>query len=69
MSRSLLRCRNPACSVPHGAVLGRLTEEGGLVLAAEVERFAVFLNSRRCVIYCPLCGTARDFGGAFVRSR
>ncbi len=63
MSRSLWRCRNWGCPVPHGAVLGRLTADGGLVLDRATERFAVHLDTRKAVVWCPRCGTPRDFRG------
>ena len=66
MSRSLWRCRNPGCSTPHGAVLGRLTVDGGLVLDPEVRRFAVYLDTRRAAVWCPACGAALEFRGNFV---
>jgi hypothetical protein len=68
MSRSLLRCRNLACPTPHGAVLGRVTIDGGLVLEAGVRRFAVYLDTRRAVIACPACGTTRTFSGRAICS-
>ena len=66
MSRSLWRCRNRACPVPHGAVLGRLTRDGGLVLDPAVEHFRAFLDSRRCMIVCPACEAEREFRGGAV---
>jgi hypothetical protein len=68
MSRSLWRCRNPACPVLHGALLGRVTCDEGLVLADAVG-FAVFLDTQRITVQCPMCGSARDFQGRYVRSR
>ena len=68
MSRSLWRCRNPHCPVPHGAILGRVTKKGGLVLDAAVVDFWVFLDSRRVVVQCPRCGHAREFRGVAVFS-
>lgn len=67
MSRSLVRCRNSACPVPRGAVLGRVTSEGGLVLDTGVRRFAVYLDTQRAVIHCPACGTPRGFRGPMIR--
>ncbi len=61
MSRSLWRCRNPGCCEPHGAVLGRLTADGGLVLDPGVMKFRIYLDTRRAVITCPGCGTVREF--------
>ncbi len=67
MSRSLWRCRNPACPAPHGAALGRLTKDGtGLVLDPGVMRFAVYLDTGRAELRCPACGAARDFRGRAV---
>ena len=69
VSRSLWRCRNPACPEPHGATLGRLTADGmGLALDPTVARFAVFLDTGRAEVRCPACGAARDFRGAVVRA-
>lgn len=68
MSRSLLRCRNPACPVSHGAVLGRVTPDGGLILEATVIHFVIYLDTRRARIACPTCGAARDFRGPMLRS-
>ena len=66
MSRHDWRCRNPGCTTPHGAVLGRVTTEGGLVPNAGVGRFAVYLDSRRATVWCPACGAAREFRGNAV---
>ena len=66
MSRSLWRCRNPGCPEPHGAVLGRVTADGGLVLDPGVGRFAVYLDTRRAAVWCPACGSAREFQGTAV---
>ena len=66
MSRSLLRCRSRACPVPHGAVLGRLTADGGLVLDPTVACFRAYLDTRRAVVVCPGCGAAREFRGDAV---
>ncbi len=67
MSRSLWRCRNPDCPVSHGAVLGRLTADGGLVLDPEVTAFRAYLDTRRALVACPACGMMREFrGGAVV---
>jgi hypothetical protein len=49
--------------VPHGAVLGRLTADGGLVLRPEVETYTVYMDTRRAVITCPRCGQTRGFRG------
>ncbi|MDP9364579.1 MAG: hypothetical protein M3Q10_10210, partial [Chloroflexota bacterium] len=66
VSRRLLRCRNEACPEPYGAVLGRLTADGGLVLDQTVVAFRVYLDARRSSIVCPGCGRARDFRGSFL---
>lgn len=63
MSRSLWRCRNWECSVPHGAVLGRVTAEGGLVLDPAVREFRCFLDTRRVMVTCPSCRLEREFRG------
>jgi hypothetical protein len=68
MSRSLWRCRNRECPAPHGAVLGRVTANGGLVLDASVANFNVYLDSRRAVIYCTHCGQHREFRGTALFS-
>ena len=68
MSRSLWRCRNPACRIPHGAVLGRLTAEGGLVLDPAVADFRAYLDTRRAVVACPCCGAERTFRGVALYS-
>jgi hypothetical protein len=66
MSRSLWRCRNPGCPVPHGAVLGRVTVDGGLVLDPAVRSFAVYLDTGRVEVVCPACETKREFRGTSV---
>jgi len=66
MSRSLWRCRSRACPVPHGAVLGRLTSDGGLVLDPAVVGFRCYLDTRRAVVACPACGAGREFRGGVV---
>ncbi len=63
MSRSLWHCRNPECSEPHGAILGRLTSSGGLVLDAGVRTFRCYLDTRRATVSCPACDTEREFRG------
>ncbi len=68
MSRSLWRCRNRGCCEPHGAVLGRLTADGGLVLDPGVTKLRVYLDTRRAVVACPDCGTSREFRGPGVFS-
>lgn len=67
MSRSLWRCRNPACPVAHGAVLGRVTADGELVLAATVRTFAAYFDTGRVEVTCPACGAKRDFSGRVLR--
>ncbi len=68
MSRSWWRCRNPACLVPHGAVLGRVTVEGGIVLDPAVQHFAVYLDTGRVEVMCPQCAAIRAFRGPSIRS-
>jgi hypothetical protein len=69
MSRSLWRCRNRGCPVPHGTVLGHLTADGGLVLHPAVESYTIYMDTRRAVITCPACRQAREFrGGALFSS-
>lgn len=67
MSRSLWRCRNPDCSTRGGAVLGRVTADDGLVLDSDVHAFAVYLDTRRAVVSCPVCGMRREFRGSWLR--
>lgn len=67
MSRSLWRCRNPACPTPHGSVLGQITAAGGLVLAPTVRSFVAYFDSGRAEIVCPVCGAKRDFRGNSLR--
>ncbi len=66
MSRRLWRCRNPACPEPHGAVLGQLTLDGGLVLRPTVSACRCFLDSHRAIIICAACGVEREFRGVAV---
>ncbi len=68
MSRSLWRCRNPGCLVPHGALLGVVTADGGLVLDPAVTSFRCHLDTRRAVVACPSCGASRDFHGTSIMS-
>jgi hypothetical protein len=68
MSRSLWRCQNRLCPIPHGAVLGRVTGEGGLVLDVAVETYTIYMDTRRAVITCPCCGQSREFRGGAVFS-
>jgi len=49
-------------------VLGRVTAEGGLMLNRSVERFAVYLDTKRATVWCPACGAAREFRGSSVIS-
>lgn len=67
MSRSRWRCRNPDCPSPHGAVLGRVTADGGLVLDPAVRAFAAYFDTGRAVITCPTCGAPREFRGSSLR--
>ena len=67
MSRSLWRCRNRACPVEHGAVLGRLASERRLVLQQDIQRLAVYFDTGRASVWCPACGVRRDFFGASVQ--
>jgi hypothetical protein len=67
MSRREWRCRNRECLVPDGAILGRLTCDGGLVLDSGVREFRCYFDSQRALVTCPECGTKREFrGGAFL---
>jgi hypothetical protein len=68
MSRSLWRCRNRGCADPQGAVLGRLTSDGGLVLDGTVTTYRCYLDTRRAAVCCPTCGTTREFRGRAVFS-
>ena len=68
MSRRAWRCRNRACPVPHGAVLGRLTADGGLVLDPAVRSFRCYLDTGRAAVRCPACGDERAFRGGAVLS-
>ncbi len=68
LSRSLWRCRNRACPDPHVAALGRLTNDGGLVLDPAVTSFRAYLDTRRTVVCCPACGAEREFRGSAVFS-
>jgi hypothetical protein len=67
MSTRRWRCRNPHCLVQHGALLGTLKADGGLVLEPEVMVGTVYLDTKRASIVCPVCGQARDFWGAWIR--
>jgi hypothetical protein len=67
MSRSLWRCRHPACPVRGGVILGRVTSDAGLVLDPAVQAFAVYLDTRRAVVICPACRTSREFRGTSLR--
>jgi hypothetical protein len=68
MSRVWWRCRNPQCTTPHGAILGRVTTDGGLVLAHGVVTFAAYLDTRRVVVTCPVCGAVKEFRGTAMVS-
>ena len=68
VSRHAWRCKNADCPEPHGAVLGRVTADGGLVLDQGAGRFAVYLDTRRATVWCPACGAAREFRGPSVRA-
>jgi hypothetical protein len=68
VSRSLWRCRDPGCLVPHGAILGRVTADGGLVLDPGVRGFRCYMDTRRAVVECPACGTEREFRGSAIAS-
>jgi hypothetical protein len=67
MSRFLWRCRYPACPVRGGAVLGRVTNDDGLVLDPAVQSFVVYLDTRRAMVACPACGMRREFRGTSLR--
>jgi len=67
VSRSLWRCRNPHCPTPGGAVLGRVTADGGLVLDLAVLTFAAYFDTGRGEITCPACGVRREFRGTVLR--
>jgi hypothetical protein len=69
MSRSLLRCRNPACPVPHGAVLARITAGGAIILGPDVGRFAIYLDTGRASFTCQACGQARNVHARIICSR
>jgi hypothetical protein len=64
LSQSLWRCRNRTCGVPHGAVLGRVTADGGLVLQFEAATFVAHLNTKR--VYAR--GGVREFRGNVLYS-
>jgi Fe2+ or Zn2+ uptake regulation protein len=66
MSRWLWRCHNPGCPTSHGAVMGRLTADGALVLDSAVSGFRCFLDTRHVMVVCPSCGTTREFRGPAV---
>lgn len=67
MSRTLWRCHNQSCPYPHGAHLGRITGDGGLVLDPTVRSFVAYLDTRRVHVVCPHCGMKREFRGPSVR--
>ncbi len=66
MSRRQWRCRHPSCPVPHGALLGRLTADGGLVLDPAVTSCRCYFDTRRAVVRCPACGAERAFRGSAI---
>jgi hypothetical protein len=68
MSTRLWRCRNPGCPVRHGAVLGWLNADDGLVLAPAVQVFRAHLDTRRVVVACPACTAEREFRGVALFS-
>src|SRR5215207_10356406 len=61
MSRSSWRCRNRECPVPHGAVLGWVTADGGLALQFEAATFVAHLDTNRVSVTCHACGDVREF--------
>ena len=67
MSPRVWRCRDAACPVPHGVILGRVTIDGGLVLAPAVRSFAAYFDTGRVEVICPACGKKRDFHGRALR--
>lgn len=68
MSRREWRCRNPHCSVPHGAVLGRLSvDTSGLAVDPAVSAVQVYFDAGRAQIRCPVCGAPRDFRGLRIK--
>lgn len=68
MSHRRWHCRNRACPAPHGAVLGRVTDDGSLVLDSATSDFKIYMDTRRVHVVCPACGTEREFRGAAVFS-
>ncbi len=66
---SLCRCRTPNCATRGGAVLGRVTSDDGLVLDSDVQAFADYLDTRRAVVSCPVCGMRREFRGSWLTGR
>jgi hypothetical protein len=69
MSRSLWRCRNRACPVPHGAVLGRLTRDGGLVVDGHVRGVSAYFDTGKVDVACPYCSVLRSFRGRWVTTQ
>lgn len=69
MSRRLWRCRNRACPVPHGAVLGSLARDSVLVIDHSVLILQCYLDTRRAAVTCPQCGRVKDFHGTVVLVR
>ena len=68
MSRRLWRCRNPVCPVLHGASLGRLTSDHGLVIDPSVATFQAYFDTKKAIITCPHCGARREFRGQAIFS-
>jgi hypothetical protein len=67
MSHRRWICHNPDCPARHGAVLGRVTDDGSLVLEPGAG-FRIYMDTRRAHVVCPVCGTEREFRGAAVFS-
>jgi hypothetical protein len=70
MGRREWRCRNQLCPVPHGAVSGKLANNGnGLVLEPGAAIAAVYLDAGRVEVACLACWAVRDFRGRFLSAR
>lgn len=69
MSRRLWRCRNRDCPVPHGAVLGRLTVEGILIVDESIQAARCYLERGQALIKCPACGHLKTYFGLAVHFR
>ena len=65
MSRREWRCRSLDC----GAVLGRITADGGLVVAESVDHVQAFFDTAKAIVVCFECGSRREFRGRFIVSR